>query len=179
MYLTICVCVCVYVSSSVICSFRKYRRRYQINENGTCGTCSMHGKDTSAYTILAGNPKRKIPLGRSGCRWQDDNKTGLSERGVRVWAELNWLSVRPSGGLFLLPLGTSVQFGPVQPASEPKARQTATHRVTVLSIAMARRPYLSTCTWGVNKRERLLCTCTQPDGTSPWTEQDGTTWTTL
>jgi len=52
------------------------------------GACSAYGGDV--YRVLVGNPEGKIPLGRPGCRWEDNIKTDLKEVGCGSmgWIEL-------------------------------------------------------------------------------------------
>jgi hypothetical protein len=51
------------------------------------------------YKILIIKPEGMRPLGRHRRRWEDDMKMGPKENGSRVWTGLNWLVIRPSGGL--------------------------------------------------------------------------------
>jgi hypothetical protein len=47
----------------------------------------MGGGETNAYRIFVGKPKRKRPLGRSRCRWEDSIQMVLRriEWGGRDW----------------------------------------------------------------------------------------------
>jgi hypothetical protein len=49
------------------------------------------GEKRNAYRILAGKPEGNGPLGRPRCRWVDNIKMDLRERG--------WLRIGTSGGL--------------------------------------------------------------------------------
>jgi hypothetical protein len=44
---------------------------------------------------LVGKPEGKRPLGRAGCRWEED----LQEWGSGAWTGLLWLMARRGGGL--------------------------------------------------------------------------------
>jgi hypothetical protein len=56
------------------------------------------GETRNAYRIL-GKPEGKRPLGRPRCRWVDNFKMDLRERGGMVWTGSNWLKIGTSGGL--------------------------------------------------------------------------------
>jgi hypothetical protein len=40
------------------------------------------GKRRGVYRVLVGEPEGKRPLGRSGCRWEDNIKMYLQEVGL-------------------------------------------------------------------------------------------------
>jgi hypothetical protein len=42
---------------------------------------STNGEKRNAYKIMVGNTERKRPLGRPRCRWVDNSKMDLRERG--------------------------------------------------------------------------------------------------
>jgi hypothetical protein len=42
----------------------------------------------SVYRVLVGRPKGKRPLGRRRCRWEDNIKLDLREKGIDV---SNWI----------------------------------------------------------------------------------------
>jgi hypothetical protein len=42
--------------------------------------CSTNGEKKNAYRILVGKQEGKRPLGRSRCRWVDNNKINLRDR---------------------------------------------------------------------------------------------------
>jgi hypothetical protein len=44
----------------------------------------------NAYNILVGKPKRKRPLGRPSCRWEDNIRMDLREIG---WEDVDWMHV--------------------------------------------------------------------------------------
>jgi len=43
--------------------------------------CSTYGEGIVVYRILVGKPERKRPLGRHRCRWEDNIKMDIQERG--------------------------------------------------------------------------------------------------
>jgi hypothetical protein len=45
-------------------------------------TCSTHGEGRSVYSVLAGSPEGKGPLGRQRRRWEDNIKMDLREIGI-------------------------------------------------------------------------------------------------
>jgi hypothetical protein len=53
-------------------------------------TCSTNGEKRNAYTILAGKPEGKRPLGRPRRRWVDNIKMDLRERG---WDGMDWIDL--------------------------------------------------------------------------------------
>jgi hypothetical protein len=61
-------------------------------------SCSTHREKRNAYTILAGKPEGKRPLGILRRSWEDDIQTDLREDGVILTA-LIWLRIGTSGGL--------------------------------------------------------------------------------
>jgi hypothetical protein len=52
-----------------------------------------------AYKLLVGKPEGKRPLGRPKCRWKDNIKMNLRERGGKVWTGFMWCRIRTSGRL--------------------------------------------------------------------------------
>jgi hypothetical protein len=56
----------------------------------------MNGENKKAYRILVGKPDGKRPLGRPRCRWLDNIKIDLRERGCTGQI---WLRIGTSGGL--------------------------------------------------------------------------------
>ena len=56
------------------------------NEVG--GVCSTYGERRDAYRVLVGKFEEKRPVGRPGCRWEDNIKMDLQE--VRLWAR-DWI----------------------------------------------------------------------------------------
>jgi hypothetical protein len=42
------------------------------------------GEKRNVYRLWVGNPEEKRPLGRPRCRWMDNIKMDLSERGLNV-----------------------------------------------------------------------------------------------
>jgi hypothetical protein len=58
------------------------------------------GEKRNSYRILVGKPKRKRPLGRPTCRWEDNIRMDLKrDRMGWVWTGLLWLRIQTSGGL--------------------------------------------------------------------------------
>jgi hypothetical protein len=53
-------------------------------------TCGMHGDRRGVYRILVGRPEGKRPLGRPGCRWEDNIKMDFRE--IRI-DEANWIQL--------------------------------------------------------------------------------------
>jgi hypothetical protein len=56
------------------------------------GHVAHMGEGRGAYRILVGRPKRKRPLGRPRCRWEDNIKLDLTETGIdgANWIWLAW-----------------------------------------------------------------------------------------
>jgi hypothetical protein len=50
------------------------------------------------YKILVGKLKRKKPLGRPWCRWEDNMKLDFQEVGWRAQTGLIWLRIGTGGG---------------------------------------------------------------------------------
>jgi hypothetical protein len=50
----------------------------------------MNGKKRNAYEIFLGKSRRKIPLGRSRCRWLDNIKIYLGEV---EWCDMDWIDL--------------------------------------------------------------------------------------
>jgi len=59
--------------------------------------CSTYGEGIVVYRILVGKPERKRPLGRHRCRWEDNIKMDIQERGG-AWTGLVWLRIGTGGG---------------------------------------------------------------------------------
>ena len=45
------------------------------------------------YSVLVGKREGKRPLGRPGCRWEDNIKTDLLEVGCGGWTGWSWLRI--------------------------------------------------------------------------------------
>jgi hypothetical protein len=45
------------------------------------GECRAYGEGRGLYRVLMGEPEGKIPLGRTGCRMEDNIKVDLQELG--------------------------------------------------------------------------------------------------
>jgi hypothetical protein len=52
-----------------------------MKENEVGGTCGMNGRGDKVYRVLVGKPKRKRPLRRRRCRWEDGMRMDLREIG--------------------------------------------------------------------------------------------------
>jgi hypothetical protein len=52
--------------------------------------CSTNGEKRNAYRILVGNPEGDRPLGTPRCRWVDNIKMDLRERG---WDGIDWIDL--------------------------------------------------------------------------------------
>jgi hypothetical protein len=48
------------------------------------------GEGRGVYRVLVGRPEGKRPLGRPGCRWEDNIKMDLTEIGIDV---ANWIQL--------------------------------------------------------------------------------------
>jgi hypothetical protein len=53
----------------------------------------LHSWEISAYTVLAGKPEGKRPLGISRSRWEDNIRIGLRGMG---WCGTNWFRIGAS-----------------------------------------------------------------------------------
>jgi hypothetical protein len=56
-------------------------------------------KRRGTYRFLTEKPEGKLPLGRTRCRWEDNNKTDLQEVGWGAWTGFIWLRIGTGGGL--------------------------------------------------------------------------------
>jgi len=54
------------------------------------GTCSMHGRDENAYSILVGKPEVKRPLGRPRHKGKNNIRMDLRKTRCEV---MNWIHV--------------------------------------------------------------------------------------
>ena len=67
----------------------------KIEKNEMGGACSACGGERrSVKRALVGKPEGKRPLGRPGCRWEDNIKMDLQE--VRCWG-MAWIKLAPDG----------------------------------------------------------------------------------
>jgi hypothetical protein len=72
-----------------MCTFTKYSKNNQVEEDEMDGACSMNG-GTNSYRLLVGKPEGKMPLGRPRCRWVDNIRIDLGEVG---WGDVNWIGL--------------------------------------------------------------------------------------
>jgi hypothetical protein len=63
----------------------KYYVGDQIKKNDMSGACGMYGR--GAYRVLVRTHKRKTPLGRHGCSWEDNIKINIKALG---WKSMGW-----------------------------------------------------------------------------------------
>jgi hypothetical protein len=63
------------------------------------GHLARMGEKRNAYRMLVGKPERKIPLGRPRCRWVDNIKIDVRERGWYGKDGTIWLRIGTNGGL--------------------------------------------------------------------------------
>jgi hypothetical protein len=52
------------------------------------------GKRRGAYRVLAGKTEGKRPLGRRGCRWEDNIKMGIQEIGCEGVKQIDLVQYR-------------------------------------------------------------------------------------
>jgi hypothetical protein len=73
----------LYSSPNIIRLIKSRRMRW-------AGRAARMGESRGVYSVLVGKPEGNRPLGRRGCRWEDNIKMDLQERGcVGVdWIEL-------------------------------------------------------------------------------------------
>jgi hypothetical protein len=57
------------------------------------------GEERKVYKVLVGKPEGKRPLGRPRRRWEDGIRMDLTEIGLGVWIEFDWLRTGTGGGL--------------------------------------------------------------------------------
>ena len=62
------------------------------------GHVARMGERRGVYRVLVGKPEGKRPLGRSICRWEDNNKMELQKLDVGVWTGSSWLRIGTGGG---------------------------------------------------------------------------------
>jgi len=55
-------------------------------------------KRRGVYRVLVRKPEGQRPLGRAGCRWEDNIKVDLQEVGCGVWTGSSWLRIGTGGG---------------------------------------------------------------------------------
>jgi hypothetical protein len=68
----------------MICAPHQILCGRSIKKNDMRGACGMYGR--GAYRVLVRTPKRKTPLGRHGCSWEDNIKINIKVLGWRAWA---------------------------------------------------------------------------------------------
>jgi hypothetical protein len=64
------------------------------------GHVACMGGGRGAYRTLVGSPEGRIPIGRPGCRWEDNIKMDLQGVGLRAWTGFIWLRIGTGCGLF-------------------------------------------------------------------------------
>jgi hypothetical protein len=82
----------LYSSPSIIRIMKSRRMRWT-------GNVARMGENRNSYRLLVGKPEGKRPLGRTRCRWVDNNRMDLGERDEVMWAGLVWLRIGTGGEL--------------------------------------------------------------------------------
>jgi hypothetical protein len=57
------------------------------------------GELRNVYKIFVRKPEGNRPLGRPGCRWEDNVRIYLREKGGKVWTGFFWLRREVNEGL--------------------------------------------------------------------------------
>jgi len=71
------------------------------------GHVACIGEDRGVHRVLVGKPEGKRPLGRPGCRWEDNIKMGLQEVGG---GRGNWMELPQDRGRWRALVGTVRDF---------------------------------------------------------------------
>jgi hypothetical protein len=74
----------------ITCTLRQIQLESSVKEDEIGRACSMNGEEANAYSILAGKPEGKSPLGRPRCKWVDIIKMDHRELG---WGGMDWLDL--------------------------------------------------------------------------------------
>lgn len=53
--------------------------------------CDKCGEKRNAHTVFLDNPKENLPLGRRGCRQENNIKTDNWQKSWKAWTEFIWL----------------------------------------------------------------------------------------
>jgi hypothetical protein len=77
----------LYSSPSIVRVIKGRRMRW-------AGHVTRMGKVRGAYNILVGRPEGRRPLGRPGCRWEDNIKMDLREIGFEDVDWIHWAQDR-------------------------------------------------------------------------------------
>jgi hypothetical protein len=59
----------------------------------------------NAYRVFVEKPEGKRPLGRTRCKWEDNNKMDLTETG---WGCMDWITLAQDMELWQAPVGTNL-----------------------------------------------------------------------
>jgi hypothetical protein len=62
------------------------------------GACSGYGGEERRIPCFGGKPDGQSPLGRQGCKWEDNIKMDLQKSDVGVWTGPSWLRIGTVGG---------------------------------------------------------------------------------
>jgi hypothetical protein len=73
----------LYSSPNIVRMIKSRRMRW-------AGHVACMGEGRGAYRVLVGRPEGKRPLGRPGCRWEDNMKRNLREVGID---RVNWIQL--------------------------------------------------------------------------------------
>jgi hypothetical protein len=73
----------LYSSPRIIRIIKSRRMRWK-------GHVARMGKKKNAYRIVVGKPEGKRPLGRPRCKWEDNIKMDLREKG---WGGMDWIDL--------------------------------------------------------------------------------------
>jgi hypothetical protein len=81
-----------YSSPNIVRVIKSRRMRW-------AGHMACMGEGRGVYRVLVGRSESKRPLGRPGCRWEDNIKMDLREMGINGQTGFGWLRIGSSGGL--------------------------------------------------------------------------------
>jgi hypothetical protein len=82
----------LYCSPNVITVIKSRRVRWAVH-------VARMGDRRGAFRVLVRKLEEKRPVGRPGCRWEDNIEMGLQAVRRRAWTGLIWLGIMTSGGL--------------------------------------------------------------------------------
>jgi hypothetical protein len=66
------------------------------------GYVAHTGEWRGLYRLLVRKPQGKRPLGRPGCRWDDNMKWSIKKLNVRTWTGLIWCRIGTNGELLCI-----------------------------------------------------------------------------